>query len=346
MPLPLVAAALLAATTASAPTSGVVVRVDRPAHLVAVAGSSGVVELVHVARLGHLGPGLKVRFSAQQLANGTLSAPVLTVTGHTNHATLQGVVLATSAKQQSLTLTAGGATLTLRLRTTPSPAGKHHGKYGKPVSTLPAVGSEVQLDVGLAGNRHTASSIHQLAASATGGSIEGVVVGSPGSTLRIAAGRTVVTLQVDTTTLDLSGVQGGQRVLAYFARQADGTLTLVALAQDGSVADADDASGIVGDVGAANATIDGTGDACTTDGTSVDNGPADDGSSEQGDDGDGSGTVDTSSPTSDGTDAGDPGQSQPSACSAGDGSGDATGSDDGSDGSDGSSDSGSLDSGF
>jgi hypothetical protein len=340
MPLPLVAAALLAAT-AAAPTTGVVVRVDRPAHLVAVAGSGGVVELVHVARLGHLGPGVTVRFSAQQLANGTLSAPVLAVTGHTSHTTLQGVVLATSPKQQSLTLTAGGAALTLRLRTAPGSAGKHHGKYARPVVTLPAVGSEVQLDVRLSGNRRTASAVHQLAASANGGSIEGVVVGTPGSTLRIAAGRTVVTLQVDTTTLDLSGVESGQRVLAYFARQSDGTLTLLALAQDGSVADADDANGIVGDVGAANATIDGTSDPCTTDGTTVDNGPADDGSSDQGDDGDGSGTLDTSSPTSDGTDASDPGQSQPSACSTGDGSGDTTGSDTGSDG---SSDSGSTDS--
>lgn len=232
----------------------------------------------------------------------------------------------------------------MRLRS--KPAGKQHHKR-TPAAALPAVGSEVQVDVVLTGNVRTAASVHQIAASASGGSIEGVVAGTPGSTLRIAAGRTVVTLQVDTTTLDLSDVQSGQRVLAYFARQPDGTLSLLALAQDGTAADADDAGSIVGDVAGANATIDGTDAPCTVDGTSADDGssgPVDDGSNDQGDDGDGSGTLDTSNPTDDGTAAGDQGSTQPSACGTDDGSGDDTGNGDGSDGSDGASDSGSLDS--
>jgi hypothetical protein len=259
MPVPLLA--VLLATPLLAPQTGVVVRVDRPAHLVAVADATGQVELVHVERIGNVAAGARVGFTARQLRNGTLATTTLTVSGRLARASVDGVVLAADAHRRSFTVSARGAVLVLRLA---QPARKKSRALARPTVALPAVGSEVNVTFGVGGHgERVIGSVTPVTPSASAGAFEGVVAGRPGATLRVVAGNgAAVTLRVPAG-LDLSQLRAGDRVLAYFDRQTDGSLLLTAVAADGSAGEADDDAGIVGDVDAARGNLDGSDDECT-----------------------------------------------------------------------------------
>ena len=115
----LVAVAALAApgTAAAARERGVVVKVDRQAHLVAVAERGGSVVRVHTPRAlsKPFRIGQRLSFAARQLRNGTVAGSAFRVAGRASRLTIHGAVRAFNARKQTITLSAGGATLRMKL---------------------------------------------------------------------------------------------------------------------------------------------------------------------------------------------------------------------------------------
>src|SRR5881398_2710577 len=93
-------AALLAPSAALA--NGVVLKVQRSTHLVAVA---------HTAAASHLRVGQRVALSARTLRNGTLAASRVTVLGRAHTLRFRGLVLARS--RTKIVVSAGGAVVTV-----------------------------------------------------------------------------------------------------------------------------------------------------------------------------------------------------------------------------------------
>jgi len=115
----LVAVAALAApgTAAAAHERGVVVKVDRQAHLVAVAERGGSVVRVHTPRAlsKPFRIGQRLSFAARQLRNGTVAGSAFRVAGRASRLTIHGTVRAFNSRKQTITLSAGGATLRMKL---------------------------------------------------------------------------------------------------------------------------------------------------------------------------------------------------------------------------------------
>ena len=115
----LVAVAALAApgTAAAARERGVVVKVDRQAHLVAVAERGGSVVRVHTPRAlaKPFRIGQRLSFAARQLRNGTVAGSAFRVAGRASRLTIHGTVRAFNSRKQTITLSAGGATLRMKL---------------------------------------------------------------------------------------------------------------------------------------------------------------------------------------------------------------------------------------
>src|SRR5947199_4530601 len=84
----IVAAALLAPSAAFA--SGVVLKVQRATHLVAVARANHKVALVHTNAASRLNVGERVNMTARTLANGTLAASTMKVVGHADKVRFNG----------------------------------------------------------------------------------------------------------------------------------------------------------------------------------------------------------------------------------------------------------------
>jgi hypothetical protein len=206
---------------AQALAGGVVVKVDRTAHLVAVNRGTAV-NLVHVKSTTRLHVGQRVGLKLRRLANGTFTSSGVRILGRARTAHFHAIALTSSAGH--LTVSAGGAVLSM---TTSS-------------SGPPPPGSEVDVEAQLDDNGLNATQVTVASVAAPGGSIEGTLTLGT-STLAVSSDEMTLVLNLPAG-FDLSQFSNGQEVLATFAQQPDGTLLLVSLAGDDGAAQANDPS--------------------------------------------------------------------------------------------------------
>jgi len=214
------AAALVVPSGALA--SGVVVKVQRAAHLVAVAQPTKQVRLVHTALAAKLHVGQRVALTARTLRNGTLAASRVRVLGRVRTAQFRGLLLARDSRR--FVVSAGGAVIAVR-----------HGaddRAPKPGTTV-----DVTVTVGAAGDLDD-DDITPVSADQPGGAIEGrLTLGT--ATITVVSEHLALRLAVPTG-FDLTSFRNGDEVLAMFSQQPDGTLVLTKLTGDDDARDADD----------------------------------------------------------------------------------------------------------
>ena len=221
----IVAAALLAPSAALA--SGVVLKVQRATHLVAVTNGKTKVSLVHTG--AKLRVGERVAVSGRTLRNGTLAASSVRVVGRARTVHFRGLVLKKSGTR--LVLSAGGAVISLNrgsARTTSS-AGDSGPQPGSTVDVTATVRNDDELDE---------DNVTTVSADAPGGAIEGKLTIGTGK-ITVVSEHMALVLNVPST-IDLSKFANGDEVLAKFTQGADGTLTLTALSGDDNAQEADD----------------------------------------------------------------------------------------------------------
>ena len=224
-----VAAALLAPTAALA--SGVVLKVQRATHLVAITRTNTKVALVHTAAASRLHVGQRVALTGRTLRNGTLSAASIRVLGRSHTVHFRGLLLKKSATR--LVLSAGGAIISVhRGGRTTSSASDTGPLPGATVDVTATVGADDELD---AENVTTASN------DTPGGKIEGKLTLGTG-TITVKSEHLNLSLKVPTG-FDLTKFANGDEVLATFSQGADGSLTLTDLSADGNAQEADDNNG-------------------------------------------------------------------------------------------------------
>lgn len=225
----LVAAALLVPSTALA--SGVVLKVQKATHLVAVARTSTHVTLVHSAAASKLRVGQRVALTGRTLRNGTLAASSLRVVGHARTVHFRGLLLAKSHSR--LVVSAGGAVISVRrgARTTSS-ARDSAPPTGTVVDVTATVGDDEDLDE---------DNVDAVSADHPGGAVEGKLTLGTGK-ITVVSEHLALVLNVPAG-FDLTGFAAGDEVLAKFAQQPDGTLTLTALSKDENAEQADDDQG-------------------------------------------------------------------------------------------------------
>jgi hypothetical protein len=226
--LALVAVAALSAP-ASALAGNVVLKVEHSSHLAAIAQSKHVV-LVHTA--ARLSVGQRIAMSSRRLANGTLAATNVRVLGHAKNVAFRGFVLSRSKSAHRVTLSAGGAPVTVQT-----------------TSTTPQPGSEVEVDADVEDNGQlNATQVTVVAPSAPGGSIEGHVFALGAGTITIASDEQLLVLKVPAG-IDLTMLAIGDEVLAQFTQGSDGSLTLTSISSDQSASAANDDNNDQGDDG-------------------------------------------------------------------------------------------------
>lgn len=214
-------------------STGIVLKVERGAHLIAVAHRSHV-RLIHTSHTG-LAVGERVSMQTRTLRNGTFAASNLRVTGRARHVAFRGFVLARSTHR--ITLSAGGAIVTVKS------------------NDQPTTGSEVEVDAEVGDNGDLDNGQTQTVdQTAPGGSIEGHVVALLPGSITIASEHELLVLSVPST-IDVSKLAVGDEVLANFAQQPDGSLALTSFSADDSVTSAeqgdqgDDSQDGAGDTG-------------------------------------------------------------------------------------------------
>jgi hypothetical protein len=218
LPLFVVGAALLAPAPALA--SGVVVKVQRASHLVAVANTKGHVSLVRTAAASRLRVGQRVDVASQRLANGVLRASTVHVVGRSNSVRFRGRLLLQSSSR--LVLSAGGAVISLHSAArTSATARDDRPRVGSTVEVQATVNDDDDLDE---------DAVRVIAPTTPGGTIEGRLTLGVG-TITVSSEHLTLVLKV-TAGLDLSAFRTGDEVLATFTQGADGSLTLTRLATD------------------------------------------------------------------------------------------------------------------
>jgi uncharacterized membrane protein YgcG len=225
-----VLSATFLAPAQAALAGGVVVKVDRTAHLVAV-NRGAAVNLVHVKSTARLHVGQRVGLKLRRLANGTFMSSGVKVLGHARTAHFHAIALSSTAGH--LTVSAGGAVLSM---TTSS-------------SSPTPPGSEVDVEAELDNGGISATQVTVASATAPGGSIEGTLTLGT-NTITVVSDAMALVLNLPAS-FDLSQFTDGQEVLATFAQQPDGTLLLVSLAGDDGAAQANNPSTQSGDGGQA-----------------------------------------------------------------------------------------------
>ena len=210
IPILVVAAAL--ATPASALAGGVVLKVERSSHLIAVVRSEHVV-LVHTAAAARLRVGERVAMQSHALRNGTFSASSVRVVGHAKRVAFRGLLLARRSGGDKLTVSAGGAPVTMTSTSTPPTA---------------QPGSEVEVDDQ---GDLTTNNVNVVSATAPGGSIEGNLVAIGAGSITVGSDEQVLVIKVPAG-LTLTGFTVGDEVLAVFSQQSDGSLVLTSLSGD------------------------------------------------------------------------------------------------------------------
>jgi hypothetical protein len=221
----LVAVAALAAPSAAL-ANGVVLKVQRGTHLVAVthAGGTGVA-LVHTSAAARLHVGQRVAMTARTLRNGTLAASSVRVVGRAHTVRFRGFVL--SKSRARTVLSAGGAVIAVN--TPPRVAGPAPGST---VVVTATVGDDDDLE---------AEDVATVSADAPGGAIEGNLTLGTGK-ITVVSEHMALVLNVPAG-FDLSTFANGDEVLAHFTQGADGTLTLTSLSRDDDAQRADDDNG-------------------------------------------------------------------------------------------------------
>lgn len=247
--LPLLAAAALAAPAlaSAAPATGVVLKVDRKAGRIAVADAAGKVSLVHLRAGVAVKVGRRVRLDLRGLRNGTFAASRVRVLGVARTAHVRGYVVAVHARR-SFTLAAQGAVLTLHRGSTPAARGHALRTIQARTDGGPAVGSQVDATVTAgADGRLDATQVTEVAPSASVGAIGGTLTALGATSLTVHNDGATVTLAI-APGFDTSAFALGDQVLAYFTKQADGSLGLTALSADADASEADDAETCSGDI--------------------------------------------------------------------------------------------------
>lgn len=210
---------------------GVAVKVDRGSKVVAVTQAQGQVSLLHVRATARIHVGSRLAFSARKLANGTFAATQVRVLGRAHRTQVRGTVLASRAA--NVVLSAHGAVLRISrsaaTRTTQSSADR---------GTLP-VGTRVEIEVEIENEDLDADEIHVLAATADAGLIRGHLTINANGTITVADEGVSLTFAVPAG-FDLSRFRTGDEVIAFFLRNADGSLALKILAGDDDAREADD----------------------------------------------------------------------------------------------------------
>jgi hypothetical protein len=197
--LAVAAAALLVPSTALA--GGVVLKVQRAAHLVAVAESPAKVALVRTGAAARLRVGERVMFSA--------GAP--RVVGHVHHVRFRGFLLRSTPSH--LVVSAAGAPVTL----------VRHDDRG----TQPTPGTTVEVSATVGQGELEDDDVTQVSATQPGGALEGTLTIGTG-TVTVVSEHIALVLNVPSG-FDLSAFRNGDEVIAAFAQQPDGTLTLTSL---------------------------------------------------------------------------------------------------------------------
>lgn len=207
--------------------SGVVLKVDRAAHLVAVAQTKTKVALVHTTAAAKLHVGQRVAMKARALRNGTYSSSSVRVVGHASRVTFRGLLLKKTSTRY--VVSAGGAVIALRRgRTTASASDGGTPAPGTTVQVTATVGQNDDLDE---------DQVTTVSADHPGGAIEGTLTIGSG-TITVVSEHLALVLNVPSG-FDLSSFQTGDEVLAVFAQQPDGTLLLSSLSGDQSAQQAD-----------------------------------------------------------------------------------------------------------
>src|SRR6476646_3050081 len=202
----IVSAALLAPSAALA--SGVVLKVQRATHLVAVANGKAKVSLVHTG--AKLRVGQRVALKGRTLRNGTVAASSIRVVGRTRTVHFRGLLLKKSGTR--LVLSAGGAVISVNRGVgRPISSAKDDGPQpGSVVAVTATVGSDDELDE---------DNVTTVSASAPGGAIEGKLTIGTGK-VTVVSEHMALVLNVPST-FDLSKFVNGDEVLATFTQGAD-----------------------------------------------------------------------------------------------------------------------------
>jgi hypothetical protein len=222
-----VAAALLAPSAAFA--SGVVLKVQRATHLVAVTRTNTRVALVHTNAAARLKVGQRINMTARTLRNGTLAASAVRVVGRAHTVRFRGLLLKKNGAR--LVLSANGALIVVKrgaARTTSS-ANDDNPQVGTMVDVTAKVDNDDELDE---------EDLNPVDANHPGGAIEGTLTLGTGK-ITVVSEHLALVLNVPTG-FDLSKFANGDEVLAQFTQGTDGTLTLTTLSSDENAQAADE----------------------------------------------------------------------------------------------------------
>lgn len=221
----LVAVAALAAPSAAL-ANGVVLKVQRANHLVAVTSAGTKVALVHTSAAARLHVGQRVALAARTLRNGTLAASTVRVVGSAHTVRFRGLLLAKSRTR--LVVSAGGAVISMNRGGRTTASANDTGP-----TTAPAPGATVDVTATVGNNDDLdETAVNTVSASAPGGAIEGALTLGTGK-ITVVSEHMALVLNVPTG-FDLSKFANGDEVLAQFTQGTDGTLTLTALSGDNS----------------------------------------------------------------------------------------------------------------
>jgi hypothetical protein len=215
----IVAAALLAPSAAFA--SGVVLKVQRAHHLVAITRTSTKVALVHTNAAARLKVGERVAMNAHALRNGTMAATAVRVVGHADKVRFRGLLL--KKDRARLVISAGGAIVNVNRENDAAP------QVGTMVDVTANVDENDELDE---------DALNPVDAAHPGGAIEGTLTLGTG-TITVVSEHMALVLKVPTG-FDLSHFANGDEVLAQFTQGADGSLTLTTLSADENAQEAND----------------------------------------------------------------------------------------------------------
>jgi hypothetical protein len=212
------ATALVIPSTALA--NGVVLKVQRTTHLVAVATTPTRVALVHTGAA--LRVGQRVEVAARTLRNGTFAASSVRVVGRAHRVRFRGLLLAKD--RHHVVVSAGGAVVAVG---------------GTPPATTPAPGTTIDVTATVTPTGELEDEDVDAAPTSPGGKIEGRLTLGTG-TVTVTSEHLMLVLRVPAG-LDLSAFRNGDEVLASFTQDATtGALTLTTLSGDEDAQQADE----------------------------------------------------------------------------------------------------------
>jgi hypothetical protein len=151
------------------------------------------------------------------------------------------MIFAVDSKHASFALSAHGAVLPLKLA-------KHARVLSSSSCGCPHVNStdDVTVEFG-AGGEVDAAAVTEIDPTTDAGAIDGTVSADAGGNVTVTSGGYAITVWVPAW-FDPSRLAIGEHVIAYFVRRADGSYAIEAVANDGSVAEADSSAGEQGDI--------------------------------------------------------------------------------------------------